>query len=224
MKNRLKLCQRTLPCYTRGEERMNMVTHIVGGGIGIGALIVCTVRALCLGDMWDLVAALLYGVSMVTLYTMSSVYHGLHPGTAKKVLQVLDHCTIYLLIAGSYSIVALSALRRQSAAIGWGLFAFEWLLAIPAVTLTAIDLKRYRIFSMICYLFMGWCIIFFLPQARAALTESGFIWLFCGGVAYTIGAVLYGIGAKKKWMHSVFHIFVVLGSVLQLICIVFFTL
>lgn len=224
MKNRLKLCQRTLPSYSRGEERMNMVTHIVGGGIGIGALIVCTVRALHLGDSWDLVAALLYGLSMVTLYTMSSVYHGLRPGTAKKVLQVLDHCTIYLLIAGSYSIVALSALRRQSAALGWGLFTFEWLLAIPAVTLTAIDLKRYRVFSMICYLFMGWCILFFLPQARAALTEPGFNWLLSGGVAYTVGAVFYGIGSRKKWMHSVFHIFVVLGSVLQLISIVLFTL
>lgn len=224
MKKRLKLCQRSLPCYSRAEECMNMVTHIVGGGIGIGALIVCTIRALRLGDGWDLAAALIYGLSMVTLYTMSSVYHGLHPGTAKKVLQVLDHCTIYLLIAGSYSIVALSALRRQSAELGWGLFAFEWLLAIPAVTLTAIDLKRYRVFSMICYLFMGWCIVFFLPQSRAALTDHGFLWLLAGGVAYTIGAILYGIGVRKKWMHSVFHIFVVIGSVLQLICIAFYAL
>ncbi len=224
MAKRIKLSDRALPNYTKGEEIMNMVTHIVGGGLGVIALVLCVAKALLKGDGYDLAGALIYGVSMVTLYTMSSVYHGLRPGTGKKVMQVLDHCTIYFLIAGTYSIIALSALRKVNPWIGWGIFGFQWALTALSVTLTAIDLKKYNIFSMVCYIFMGWCIIFFLPQAKAALTIAGFWWLFAGGIAYTIGAVLYGIGSKKRWMHSVFHIFVVLGSILQFVCIIFYVL
>lgn len=224
MAKRIKLSDRVLPDYTKAEEIMNMVTHIVGGGLGVIALVLCLAKALLWGDGFDFAGALIYGISMITLYTMSSVYHGLHPCTGKKVMQVLDHCTIYFLIAGTYSIIALSALRQISPWIGWGIFAFQWALTALAVTLTAIDLKKYNVFSMICYIFMGWCIIFFLPQAKVALTPAGFWWLFAGGVAYTIGAVLYGIGSKKRWMHSVFHIFVVLGSMLQFVCIIFYVL
>lgn len=224
MAKRIKLSDRRLPDYTRGEEIMNMVTHIVGGGLGVLALVLCVVKAALHGDAIDVVGAVIYGVSMICLYTMSSVYHGLLPCMGKKVMQVLDHCTIYFLIAGTYSVIALSALRAQSAAIGWGIFAFQWAATALCVTLTAIDLKKYNVFSMICYLFMGWCIVFFLPQTVAALTKAGFAWLLAGGVAYSVGAVLYGIGAKKRWMHSVFHIFVVLGSILQFVCILFYAL
>lgn len=224
MAKRIKLSDRLLPDYTKGEEIMNMVTHIVGGGLGVIALALCLAKALLYGNGYDFAGALIYGISMITLYTMSSVYHGLRPGTGKKVMQVLDHCTIYFLIAGTYSIIALSALREVSPWIGWGIFAFQWALTALAVTLTAIDLKKYNIFSMICYIFMGWCIVFFLPQVKQALTMAGFWWLLAGGVAFTIGAVLYGIGSKKRWMHSVFHIFVVLGSIFQFICIIFYVL
>lgn len=223
MAKRLKLSQRVLPDYTRGEEIMNMVTHIVGGGLGVIALVLCLAKALMWGDGYDLASALIYGTSMITLYTMSSVYHGLRPGTGKKVMQVLDHCTIYFLIAGTYSAIALSALREVNPWIGWGIFAFQWAATALCVTLTAIDLKKYNILSMVFYIFMGWCIIFFLPQTIRALTMAGFRWLLAGGIAYTIGAVLYGIGSKKRWMHSIFHIFVVLGSILQFICIFLYT-
>ena len=161
---------------------------------------------------------------MVTLYAMSSIYHGLRPGTGKKVLQVIDHCTIYFLIAGTYTPIVLCSIAPMYPMLGWGLFIAEWALAILAATLTAIDLHNYRVFSMICYIGMGWAIIFFLPQAMSALTPSGFWLTFAGGIAYTIGAVLYGIGGKIRWMHSVFHIFVVLGSVLQFIAIYFYVL
>ncbi len=224
MQKRIKLRDRLLPDYTKGEEIMNMVTHIVGGGLGVIALALCLIKALLLGDGYDLAGALIYGMSMVALYTMSSVYHGLKPGMGKKVLQVLDHCTIYFLIAGTYSIIALCALRRLSPALGWGIFGFQWGLTALAVTLTAIDLKKYNVFSMICYIGMGWCIAPFMKQAMLALTAPGFWLLLLGGIAYTIGAVLYGIGSKKRWMHSVFHIFVVLGSLLQFLCIIFYVL
>ena len=216
---RTKLADRVLPDYTRGEEIMNMVTHIVGGSLGVAALVLCVVRAALGGDWLDITGASIYGASIITLYTISSVYHGLPPGMGKKVMQVIDHCTIYFLIAGSYTPVVLSALRPLYPQIAWGLLAAQWALAALGATFTAIDLHRYRIFSMICYIGMGWGIVLFLPQTIEAVGWLSFGLLLAGGVAYTIGAVLYGIGAKKHWMHSVFHIFVVIGTIFQFFAI-----
>lgn len=222
MKKRIKLADRLLPDYTKGEEIMNMVTHIVGGALGIAALPLCVIFAALRGNAYGIVSSAIYGTCMIALYTMSSVYHGLRPGMGKKVLQVLDHCTIYFLIAGTYTAVALSALRPVYPGLGWGMFGFQWALTGLAVTLTAIDLKKYNAFSMICYICMGWAILPFVKQTIQVLTMPGFLLLLAGGICYTIGAVLYGIGAKKRWMHSVFHIFVVLGSLLQFLCILFY--
>jgi hemolysin III len=205
--------------YTKGEEIFNMASHIAGGGLGVIALVLCVVFAALYGNAWGVVGSAIYGASLVTLYAISSIYHGLRPNTGKKVLQVLDHCTIYFLIAGTYTPIALIALRPVYPAIGWGLAIFQWALAALAITLTAIDLKKYNVFSMICYIGMGWAVLPFMGQARQVLTEDGFAFLLAGGITYTIGAILYGIGSKKRWFHSVFHIFVVLGSALQLICI-----
>ena len=224
MAKRIRLRDRQLPRYCKGEEIMNMVTHIVGGAFGIAALVLCVWRSLLGDDPWALAGSIIYGVSMIALYTMSSVYHGLRPGMAKKVLQILDHCTIYFLIAGTYTVIAMSALRRLSPALCYGILAVEWGLTAVAVTLTAIDLKKYNVFSMICYIGMGWFVLVCLEQAMQALTAPGFYWLLSGGIAYTIGAVLYGIGSKKPWMHSVFHIFVVIGSVLQFVAIFLYAL
>lgn len=221
---RTKLALRKLPDYSAGEEIMNMTTHIVGGAVGIIALILCVLKAAFHGGAIDVFGAAVYGISIITLYTMSSVYHGLRPGMAKKVLQVIDHCTIYFLIAGSYTPVLLSAMLPVYPKIALGLLAVQWILASLAAVFTAIDLHHYRIFSMICYIGMGWGIVFFLPQTLEVVTLPGFILLLAGGIAYTIGAVLYGIGAKRKWMHSVFHIFVVLGTVLQFLCIILYVL
>ena len=218
---RTKLSQRQLPDYTRGEEIMNMVTHIVGGAVALAALLGCL---LCSNGPWALTGTLIYCISMICLYTMSSIYHGLLPSMGKKVLQVLDHCTIYFLIAGTYTPIALCALRPAYPALGWGILAAQWGLAALAVTLTAIDLKKYNAFSMVCYIGMGWMILPFLSKVRQVLTNPGFYWLLAGGIAYTVGAILYGIGSKKRWFHSVFHIFVVLGSALQLICILFYVI
>jgi len=218
---RTPLSQRSLPRYSRGEEIMNMVTHIAGGALGIAVFALCPWQA---KTSAALVGVLVYGICMTALYAMSSIYHGLHPGTAKKVMQVMDHCTIYFLIAGTYTPILLSAFLPRYPGICWGLLAMEWGLTALAVTLTAIDLKKYNAFSMVCYIFMGWGIIFFLPQAMEVMTKPGFLYLLWGGIAYTVGAVLYGIGSKMPWMHSVFHIFVVLGSLLQFISIYFYAL
>ena len=221
MKKRLKLKERDLPRYSVGEEVMNMVTHIVGGALGMAVLVLSLWKA---EGTLETVGAAIYGCSMIALYTVSSVYHGLKPGTAKKVMQVLDHCTIYLLIAGTYTPILLVAFWPVYPGICWTLMILEWGLTALAVTLTAIDLKKYNVFSMVCYIFLGWGILFFATQALRVLTVPGFLWTLAGGIAYTLGAVLYGIGSKKKWFHSVFHIFVVIGSALQAVAILVYVL
>jgi len=224
MAKRIKLRDRHLPDYTRGEEIMNMVTHIVGGSIGVLILAACVLKAVFERNTLGIIGSAIYGFTMVVLYTMSSVYHGLRPSTGKKVMQIIDHCTIYFLICGTYTPILLSAFVPVYPVLGWGLLGAEWAFAFLAATLTAIDLKKYKVFSMICYISMGWGIIFFLPQAVAVLTKPGFFLLLSGGIAYTVGAILYGIGSKTRWFHSVFHIFVVLGSVLQALAIILYVL
>ena len=221
---RTKLCDRQLPEYSKGEEIMNMVTHIAGGGLAVLALAACVLRAAFRGDAWSVATAIVYGFTMVATYAMSSIYHGLKKCTGKKVMQVLDHCAIYFLIAGTYTPIVMCALRPVYPVIGWGLFFWQWGLTALAVTLTAIDLKKYRAFSMICYIGMGWSVILFLPQTMAVLGSVGFGFLLAGGIAYTVGAILFGLGKRLPWMHSVFHIFVVLGSLLQWVTVQFFVL
>ena len=219
---RTPLNDRLLPVYTKGEEIMNTVTHIAGGGLAILGSIFCILAACRHGGFAAVLGAVIYCVSMICVYTMSSIYHGLRPGTGKKVMQVLDHCAIYFLIAGTYTPILITGFLPIYPGIGWGLLIMEWGLSAIAVSLTAIDLKKYSVFSMTCYIFMGWGIIFFLPQAMAVMTAPGFYWLLAGGIAYTIGAVLFGLGKKLPWMHAVFHIFVIAGSFLQYIAIVLY--
>ena len=216
---RTRLSDRQLPDYTRGEEQMNMITHILGGVISIVALTLCVIRSALHHNVFGIVTSAVYGASMIAMFTFSSVYHGLDPNMGKKVMQVIDHCTIYFLIAGTYTVVVLSALRPVYPALGWGLFAFEWTLALIAAAFTAIDLKKYEIFSMICYIGMGWAAIPFWRETLEVLTLPGFLLLLSGGIAYTIGSILYGLGKKRKWMHSVFHIFVDLGALLQFLSV-----
>lgn len=219
MSGRTPLDQRSLPNYTHGEEMFNFISHVVGGGIAVILLVLCVVRAVLHRDPWAIVSGTIYGLSLVSLYTISGVYHGLRPVRAKKVMQVLDHCTIYLLIFGSYLPVLLCSIRKESPVTAWVLFGVILAIMALAVTLTAIDLKKYRVLSMVCYIGLGWCIVFAAPVAIRALPVPALLWLLAGGIAYTVGAILYGIGVHKHYMHAVFHLFVILGSVLQFVCI-----
>ena len=221
MIQRVKLSDRKLPNYSVCEELVNALTHGLGAAFGAVALVLCLLKA---STGLELTAAAIYGVCTVVLYSVSSVYHGLRPGMAKKVLQVIDHCTIYLLIAGSYTVVSLTALQPHYPALAWGLVAFQWILAAIAITLTAIDLRAFRVFSMICYIGMGWAIVPFIREIRFVLGLRGFYYLLWGGLAFTAGAVLYGLGSKVRWFHSLFHIFVLLGSILQFIAIYFYAI
>ena len=224
---RIKLGDRVLPVYTKGEEIFNMVSHIVGGAMGILAIVLCAVFAGLNGDIYGVVSGCIFGATMLVLYTSSSIYHGLKPETfSKRVFQVIDHCTIFILIAGTYTPIVLCSIRSVNAPLGWGIFGFVWGVSILGIVLNAIDLKKYATFSMICYIGLGWCIVFGGKAALTAIPFGGMMYILAGGIAYTVGAVFYGVAAKKKWryIHSVFHLFVVLGSILQYIAIIFYIL
>ena len=176
-------------------------------------------------DHIHIVALGVFILTMMLLYAASTLYHSVD-STAKvnRRLKKLDHMMIFVMIAGSYTPVALSAIRPLYPELGIGLAIGEWALTALAVTLTAIDLRKYRVFSMVCYIGMGWAVLPFAPQAMEAMGQTGFTLLLAGGIAYTLGSILYGIGAKRKWLHSVFHIFVVLGSVLHFFAIFLYAL
>ena len=213
-----------LPDYTRGEELFNMITHIVGGSFAAAAIPLLVIMGAFHHNPWSIVSGAVYGFTLLVMFTVSSVYHGLKPGRAKRVMRVIDHCDIYFLIAGTYTPILLSSIRPDRPSVAWAIFGVEWALTAIAVTLNAIDLKRFEKISMVCYIGMGWCIVTVLKFAIEAMTVNGFLLLLFGGIAYTVGAVLYGVGKKVRYMHSVFHIFVLLGSVLQFLAIFFYVM
>lgn len=215
---------RPMPDYTKGEEIFNMVSHIVGAAFGIVALVLAVVFSALRGNVWSVVASSIYGGSMVALYTVSGVYHGLPLNMGKRVMQVIDHCTIFLLIAGTYTPVVLSGIRPYSAGWGWTLFGIVWGCAALGIVFTAIDMKKYEKLAMALYLGIGWCVVLAIKPALASVPYAGLGWILAGGVAYTIGAGLYALGSKHRYMHSVFHIFVVAGSVLQFFGIFFYVI
>ena len=220
---RIKLKDRILPIYTKGEEIFNMTSHIVGAVLGIVATVLCVTFATIHSNMYGIVSGAIYGCTMIILYTMSSIYHGLSPKTySKKVFQVLDHCSIFLLIAGSYTPFALCTIKEYDATTGWVIFGVIWLLAIIGIVLNSIDIKKFKVFSMICYLLMGWCIIVKANLLPQLLGINGLVLLLTGGIAYTVGAVVYGLGKKYKYAHSIFHLFILLGSILQFFCILLY--
>lgn len=221
---RTKLIDRTLPNYSRGEEIFNMVSHIVGGGLSIIMLIACVALAVMRENLAGVITGAVFGVSAILLYTMSSVYHGLIPEMPKKVMQVLDHCAIYILIAGTYTPLLVCGLRSVNPKLSWVMLGIVWFMAALATTLTAIDLKKFKVLSMICYIGIGWSVVFIIKPLFQALGTGGFIFLFAGGIIYTIGAILYGIGHSKRRMHNVFHLFVIAGTILHFLCIVLYVL
>ena len=213
-----------LPAYTKGEELLNTVTHIIGAVCAVAAIPLLVIVGALHGNVWSVVSGAIYGAALLIMFTVSSVYHGLPKGKAKRVMRVIDHCDIYFLIAGTYTPILLVAIRPIDPGLAWSVFGVEWALTAVTVTLNAIDLKRYEKISMACYIGMGWCVVVFLRYAVQAMTMAGFMLLLAGGIAFTIGAVLYGIGKKVRYIHSVFHVFVLAGCICQLLSILLYVM
>lgn len=200
--------------YTKGEEIFNYVTHIVGGGLCLIGTAVLLLIALGKSDPIAVASCIVYGFTMVLLYTMSSLYHAVKNDKAKKFFRVMDHNTIFLLIAGTYTPYSLISLRGS---VGWALFAVVWGFAIVGIILNSIDLERFKIFSLVCYVVMGWAVIFTIKPLIESISTLAFVFLLMGGILYTGGIAFYVV--KKKYFHSIWHIFVLLGTVTQYVSV-----
>lgn len=199
-----------------------MVTHIVGGAFGIAALTLCVVTAALHRNMWGLAGGIIYGVSMILVYTVSSVYHGLKNTMAKKVMQIIDHCDIYFLIAGSYTPPLLSGIRKYNIYLCFALLALVWGGSIFGIVFKAIDLKKYRVLTMTCYFAVGWSMIFIIKPLLQVFPLNFLVWILTGGVVYTLGMIFFSLGRKKAYFHSIFHLFILAGSILQFFGILFY--
>lgn len=210
----------TVPKYNLCEELINSISHGLGVILGIVALVLTIVQSAKNHSTIGVVSSCIYGSTMIIMYLNSCLYHAFSPRIkAKKVFRILDHCDIYLFIAGCYTPYCLCLIGGIK---GWIIFSIIWLSAIVGVLLNAIDLEKFQVPSVILYLVMGWMIIFSYNSIEEVLALPGLILLITGGVAYTIGAILYGIGSKKRYFHSVFHFFVLAGSILQFLSILIY--
>ena len=210
-----------IPRYTLGEELINSISHGVGAGLGITALVLCIVKSCSPLDGYKLASSIVFGLTTTLLYLMSCLYHALKVNRAKRVFRVIDHCTIFLLIAGTYTPYTLNTLRGVT---GWVLFGIVWGVGILGIVLNAVSLKKFAKLSVACYIALGWVVIFASKELIASLDRGGVWLLLAGGIAYTVGAVLYGIGAKKRYFHSVFHFFCLIGTALHFFSIYFYVL
>lgn len=217
---RTAIKDRTLTGYSTGEEIFNSVSHGVGAILAVVALVLCMVKGATAHDVWYVVSTAIYGGSMILLYTMSSIYHGLTHFTAKRVFQVFDHCAIFLLIAGTYTPLTLSILRPTHPVLAWIIFGIVWASALVGIVLNSIDLTYFSRISMVAYLAMGWCIVFAFKPLVEIMQPQGIRFLIYGGIAYTVGAILYGAAKRKfTFMHGVFHVFVLIGSIFHFLTI-----
>lgn len=210
-----------IPAYSLGEEITNAIVHGVGALLSVAALVLCVVFSAIHGNAYAVVSSCIYGSTLIILYTMSCLYHSLKVNRAKKVFRIIDHCSIFLLIAGTYTPYSLVTLNGW---LGWLVFGIIWGCAIIGIILNAIDLKKYKVISMILYIAMGWAIIFAFKPLIRALPVGGFYLLLAGGIIYTVGAIFYGIGRKYKYMHSVWHFFVLAGSILHFFSILLYVI
>lgn len=203
-----------------GEEIANAVSHGIGALLAVIGTVILIVYAAYNSSVSGIVIAAIYGFCLIFLYLMSTLYHALTNRTAKKIFQVLDHCSIFLLILGSYVPICLVLLPPQ---LGWQLLGINLLLTVVGITLNAISLDKWKKLSLLMYVLMGWSVIIALPHLWQMLPVSGLTLLVSCGLAYTVGIFFYA-DRKHKFMHSVWHVFVMAGSALHYFFVLYFVL
>lgn len=214
----IKITDNTLPKYSEKEETFNMISHLFGVLIGLLTIMIVIFNY---HSYFGLLSGLIFGISMVLLYMVSSIYHGLKSNIleVKKTFRIIDHCTIFVLIAGTSTPFALCVLGKIDSITGWLFYTVIWSIAILGITLTAVNLQKFKHISMILYLVMGSCLFIKAGALKIVIGNVGFSYFFAGGVAYFIGVIFYILGSKKTYMHSVFHIYCIIGSILHSLCI-----
>ncbi|MBS1473901.1 MAG: hemolysin III family protein [Massilimaliae sp.] len=210
--------KRFLPFYTVGEEIANSVTHGLGSLLSIAGCAVMIVFAALTGDPFKIVSAAIFGAGLIIMFTMSTLYHSLTNEKAKFVFRVFDHTSIFILIAATYTPLTLVSLRGW---IGWTIFGVVWGSAIVGIILNAVSVERFKVLSMVCYIASGWCVIAAIVPLIQRMESMGVALLVLGGIAYTGGLFFY---RKKeiRYMHSVWHLFVLAGAVFHYFCILFY--
>ena len=203
--------------YTLGEEIFSSVTHGVGTLLAIGGTVVLLVVSAIFGDALTVVSSAIFGASLIILYCMSTLYHAISHPTAKQFFRIMDHNTIFFLIAGTYTPITLSVLRG---ALGWTLFGIIWGVAAVGIALNSVNLEKFRKPSVVCYILMGWVIIFAIRPLLQSMSLLCLWLLLGGGVFYTVGVIFYAI-KRVKYFHSVWHIFTLLGSLCHYFCVLF---
>ncbi len=208
--------------YSLAEELISSISHGIGALFSIVALVLLIIKSVQLESVSALSSSLVYGFSLIILYLMSTLYHSLSPNlVAKKVFRILDHCSIYLLIIGTYTPILLYAMGDKRALI---LFVIMLAIGITGIVLNAISIEKFKVYSFISYLLLGWIIIFSLPTFLKVISKTAITYIVWGGLSYTVGAIIYLIGKKVKYMHSIWHFFVLTASVLHFIAIYFYIL
>jgi hemolysin III len=197
-------------------ERFNSISHLIGAALALAGVVVLVVAASQDGHVRRIVSFSIYGSTLFLLYLISTIYHGLPIGRAKKVFRVLDHQAIYLLIAGSYTPLTLISLNG---AVGWWMFGVIWGMALLGLVLDALPIRGARILPMIIYFAMGWMIVLAIKPLLEVLPFAGFLWLLAGGIFYTSGIVFYALDRRYSWMHGVWHLFVLAGSISHYVAI-----
>ncbi len=203
--------------YTLGEEIFSSVTHGLGTLLALGGTAVLIVLSAIYSDAWSVVGSAIFGASLIILYCMSTLYHSITNEKAKKFFRIMDHNTIFFLIAGTYTPITISILRGT---IGWILFGIVWGAAIIGIILNSIDLERFRKPSVVCYIAMGWVIIFAIQPLLNVMNSLSLWLLIAGGIFYTVGVIFYAI-KKVRYFHSIWHIFTLLGSACHYFSILF---
>ncbi len=221
MKNKKDKEKITIPKYTLSEELISSISHGIGVLLSIAALVLCVVFSAIKHNPIAIISSCIYGTSLIVLYLMSCLYHAFKPNRAKKVFRIFDHCSIFLLIAGSYTPFLLLTI---GGAKGMIMLAIIWAAAIIGIIGDSIALEKFSKLAFPLYLIMGWMIVFSFQQLVHNLALPGLIFLFIGGIVYTIGAVIYLIGSKVKYMHSIWHFFVLGGSIFHFFTILLYVI
>ncbi len=221
MKKAIKIEKIRIPKYSLGEELISSISHGIGFCLSIAALVLCIVASAHDHSATAVIASIIYGLSLMILYLISTLYHAFKPNGAKRVFRVLDHSSVFLLIAGSYTPYCLLIIPGPRGLI---LLAIIWTLALIGIIGDSININKFEHIAFPLYILMGWAIVFSLQSLKANLLPLGLLWLTIGGVLYTIGALIYLVGIKVKYMHSIFHFFVLGGSIFQFFSIFLYVL
>lgn len=210
-----------IPNYSKKEDWVNSITHMVGVPFGIAVLICCVIKAVTLGSAISIVSSAIYGLSVIVLYSCSSIYHALDKNLGKQVMRVVDHSTVFILISGTATPFALITIRTANPGLGWTMFGIMWGVTAIAILFTFMNQEKFKALQMVLYLALGWTSVLGFKAAISSGQNGklAVVYLLAGGISYTLGCILYGLGKNHRYFHAIFHLFVLCGTALHFVAV-----